>query len=229
MKINTSLILCAGYGKRLNPITLETPKPLLKIRDLTILEKCINLNIKLGIKNIFINTFYLKEQIFDFIKKKSFPINIEIINDGKKILDTGGGVLNMISNSQAEDCMVFNPDTLWSENYAEEINKMRDFYFENKIRNILLVVNKNLSFDKNLNGDFDLVGNHLKKSENKKFIYIGCQILNKKLFENYKVENFSISRIWNELLAQDKLNGFESLNKFYHLTNLETFKKLADS
>ena len=229
MKINTSLILCAGYGKRLNPITLETPKPLLKIRDLTILEKCINLNIKLGIKNIFINTFYLKEQIFDFIKKKSFPINIEIINDGKKILDTGGGVLNMISNSQAEDCMVFNPDTLWSENYAEEINKMRDFYFENKIRNILLVVNKNLSFDKNLNGDFDLVGNHLKKSENKKFIYTGCQILNKKLFENYKVENFSISRIWNELLAQDKLNGFESKNKFYHLTNLETFKKLADS
>ena len=229
MKINTSLILCAGYGKRLNPITLETPKPLLKIRDLTILEKCINLNIKLGIKNIFINTFYLKEQIFDFIKKKSFPINIEIINDGKKILDTGGGVLNMIKNSQAENCMVFNPDTLWSENYAEEINKMRDFYFENKIYNILLVVNKNLSFDKNLNGDFDLVGNHLKKSENKKFIYTGCQILNKKLFENYKVENFSISRIWNELLAQDKLNGFESLNKFYHLTNLETFKKLADS
>ena len=229
MKINTSLILCAGYGKRLNPITLETPKPLLKIRDLTILEKCINLNIKLGMKNIFINTFYLKEQIFDFIKKKSFPINIEIINDGKKILDTGGGVLNMINNSQAEDCMVFNPDTLWSENYAEEINKMIDFYLENKICNILLVVNKNLSFDKNLNGDFNLVGNHLKKSENKKFIYTGCQILNKKLFENYKIENFSISRIWNELLAQDKLNGFESLNKFYHLTNLETFKKLADS
>ena len=229
MKINTSLILCAGYGKRLNPITLETPKPLLKIRDLTILEKCINLNIKLGMKNIFINTFYLKEQIFDFIKKKSFPINIEIINDGKKILDTGGGVLNMINNSQAEDCMVFNPDTLWSENYAEEINKMIDFYLENKIGNILLVVNKNLSFDKNLNGDFNLVGNHLKKSENKKFIYTGCQILNKKLFENYKIENFSISRIWNELLAQDKLNGFESLNKFYHLTNLETFKKLADS
>ena len=96
MKINSSLILCAGYGKRLNPLTLKTPKPLLKIRDLTILENCINLNIKLGIKNIFINTFYLSEQIFDFIKKKNFPIKIEIINDGKKILDTGGGILNMI-------------------------------------------------------------------------------------------------------------------------------------
>ena len=164
MKINTSFILCAGFGKRLNPITLETPKPLLKIKDLTILENCINLNIKLGIRNIFVNTFYLSEQIFDFIKKKNFPINIEIINDGKKILDTGGGILNMINNSQAEDFIVFNPDTLWNENYIKEINKMRDFYFENKISNILLVVDKDLSFDKNLNGDFDLVANHLKKN-----------------------------------------------------------------
>ena len=60
------------------------------------------------------------------------------------------------------------------------------------------------------------------------YIYIGCQILNKNLFEKYKVNNFSISEIWNELLKKNKLNGFESLNKFYHLTNLETFKKLKD-
>ena len=50
----------------------------------------------------------------------------------------------------------------------------------------------------------------------------------KRLFKNYKVKNFSISEIWNELLKKNELNGFESLNKFYHLTNLETFKKLKD-
>jgi MurNAc alpha-1-phosphate uridylyltransferase len=68
----------------------------------------------------------------------------------------------------------------------------------------------------------------LKRSENNDFIYIGCQILNKKLFEKYKIQNFSISEIWNELLKNNKLNGYESNNKFYHLTNLETFKKLKD-
>ena len=70
MKINTAIILCAGYGKRLNPLTLKTPKPLLKIKDKTILEKCINLIIKLKIEKIFLNSFYLSDQIFDFIKKK---------------------------------------------------------------------------------------------------------------------------------------------------------------
>ena len=57
MKINTSLILCAGYGKRLNPITLNTPKPLLKLKNVTMLEYCINLNIKLGIKKLLLIRF----------------------------------------------------------------------------------------------------------------------------------------------------------------------------
>ena len=90
------------------------------------------------------------------------------------------------------------------------------------------MANKKLSFDPNLNGDFNLKDSLLKKSDIKNFIFIGCQILNKNLFVKHKVENFSISKIWSELLKKNKLNGFESLNKFYHLTNLEIFKKLKD-
>ena len=59
MKINTAFILCAGFGKRLNPLTLEKPKPLLQIKNQTILENCIDTIIKLKVKNIFLNTFYL--------------------------------------------------------------------------------------------------------------------------------------------------------------------------
>ena len=228
MKINTAIILCAGYGKRLNPLTLKTPKPLLKLKDKTILEKCINLIIKLKIKKIFLNSFYLSDQIFDFIKKKKFPINIQIIEDGKEILDTGGGILNLINHSSDDDHLVFNPDTVWNEDYIKEIKQMINFYFIKKLNNILLVSNKKLSFDKNFKGDFDLKNDLLLKNNNKNFIYLGCQILNKNLFNNYKISNFSISKIWNDLLKINKLNGFESFNKFYHLTNLEIFKKLRD-
>ena len=228
MQINSALILCAGLGKRLNPITLKTPKPLLLINNKTILEKCINLVIKLGIKKIYLNTFYLGEQISNFIKSKNFPINIQIIDDGKDILNTGGGILNMINNSLDNDYLIFNPDTLWSENYTNEIKNMCNFYFSNKLSNILLTVDKELSFDKSFKGDFRLRNNLLEKANKNNFIYIGCQILNRNLFKNLKVENFSISEIWNELLKKNELNGFESFNKFFHLTNLETFKKLRD-
>ena len=228
MKINTALILCAGYGKRLNPLTLEKPKPLLKINQITLLENCINLIKFLGIEKIIINTFYLNKKIENFINNKKYNLNIKIINDGKEILNTGGGILNLMSNSQDDDYLIFNPDTLWNEHYVSEIKKMQSLYFSNQLSNMLLVVNKDLSYDKNLNGDFGFKNNLLNKNLNKNFIYTGCQILNKDLFKKYGVKNFSISEVWNELLKKDKLNGFESFNKFYHLTNLEIFKKLKD-
>ncbi len=228
MKINTALILCAGLGQRLNPLTLTTPKPLLELDSITILEKCINLIIKIGIKKIFLNTYHLSNKISEFIKIKKFPIDIQIIDDGEEILDTGGGVLNMIKNSKDNEFIIFNPDTLWHEYYFNEIVDMQNFYFSKKLDNILLLANKKLSFDKNLKGDFNLKRNILKKNDNTDFIFIGCQILNRNLFEKHEVYSFPISEIWNELLKKDKLNGFESSNKFYHLTNLEMFKKLQD-
>ena len=228
MRVKTAFILCAGLGKRLNPITLETPKPLLKLNDKTMLEKCINMILELGIKKIFLNTFHLGNQISEFIKNKKFPIDIEIINDGNEILNTGGGILNMIKNSQDENFIIFNPDTLWGLNYLDEINNMQNLYFSNNLENILLCVKKNLSFDKNLKGDFNLINHSLRKNKDNDFIFIGCQILNKSLFNSYKLCNFSISEIWDELLNKNELNGFESVNKFYHLTNIETFKKLQD-
>ena len=78
MKINTALILCAGYGKRLHPITLKTPKPLLKIKDISMLEQCINLIEKLGIQKIFINTFYLKDQFVEFLKIDTLSLCIQV-------------------------------------------------------------------------------------------------------------------------------------------------------
>ena len=228
MKIDTALILCAGFGKRLNPLTLNTPKPLLKINNKSLLEGCISMLIKLEIKKILLNTFHLKQQIFDFIKNTKFPIEIEIIDDGKDILNTGGGIVNMSNYSKSDDFLILNPDTIWGDGYVDEIKKMQNLYFLNKLTNLLLVTKKDLSFDKNLSGDFELKKNLLKKNDNKDFIYIGCQILNKNLLKNRQKINFPINEIWDELLKKKELNGFESLIKFRHLTNLEIFKKLAD-
>ena len=228
MKINTALILCAGLGKRLNPITLTKPKPLLEINEVTMLEKSINLIKEIGINKIFINTFYLKEHFSNFIKNKNFDLDISIVEDGGSILDTGGGILNMTSHSVEDDFMVFNPDTIWSNEYLDEIIKMEGVYFSKRLENILLLVNKNLSFDQNLRGDFNLSNNLISKKDNLDFIYIGCQILNKKILMNQTTNKFSILNIWKKLIDEKKLYGFESKNKFYHLTDLKIFNKLKD-
>jgi MurNAc alpha-1-phosphate uridylyltransferase len=228
MRINTAFILCAGFGKRLNPLTLDTPKPLIKLNNITVLETCINLIESLGIKQIIINTFYLKDQIHSFINGNKFRSKISIIEDGDKILDTGGGINNMMKHTSEENVLIFNPDTIWKKNYTNEIIEMEKLYFSKQIKNILLLVKKELSFDKNLSGDFDLTDNLIIKNNDRKFIYTGCQIISKKLLSDYKDKNFSISNVWNDLIKKKELYGFETTEKFYHLTDLETFKKLQD-
>ena len=228
MKINTALILCAGFGKRLNPLTLDTPKPLIKLNDITVLETCINFIESLGVNEIILNTFYLKDQIHNFINKKNFKSKIKIVEDGKIILDTGGGIKNMLDHTSEENVLIFNPDTIWKKNYFNEIIEMENMYFSKKLKNILLLVKKELSFDKNLKGDFDLKDDLIIENNDRKFIYTGCQILNKKLLSIYETEKFSINNLWNDLIEKKELYGFETNNDFYHLTDLETFKKLQD-
>ena len=226
MQISTALILCAGFGKRLLPLTQSTPKPLLKIGQITLLERTIKLIEKLQIKKIKINTFYLSKEIKKFVDQLNTNLDIQLIEDGNEILDTGGGIFNMIKDSSEENFLVFNPDTLWNENYDKNISKMVDLYFRKQINNILLVVPKDLSFDKRLKGDFNLINEKLTKDNNKNFIYTGCQIINKNIFSKITKKKFSMNEIWNSQLKESRLFAYESNIEFLHVTDLEIYNKI---
>ncbi len=154
MKVRTALILCAGYGKRLAPITNDIPKPLLKVKNINLLDNTLKFAQSIGINNIKINTFFLSEQIKKFIEKQNYSLNIDVVSDGEKILDTGGGIYNLIKHSEEEDFLTLNPDTLWNSNYINIFNEMEKYYFNNKIKNLLMVGKKNRSFDIRFKGDF---------------------------------------------------------------------------
>ena len=226
MKIKTALILCAGRGKRLAPLTDHIPKPLLKIKNVHLLDNALKFAQSIGIKKIKINTFYLSEKIKSFIEKKNYALNIDIINDGPQVLDTGGGIYNLIKNSKEEDFLTLNPDTVWNSNYIRTFNEMEKIYFKNNIKNLLMVVKKDKSFDIRFKGDFNLIENKLSKGIKNDFIYTGFQILNRKIFRQINKNIFSMSEIWNKLLNKKELYGYESLNEFVHLTDIEIFKKL---
>ena len=226
MKIKSALILCAGYGKRLQPITNDIPKPLLNIKNINLLDNSLKFIQSIGIKKIKINTFYLGDKIQNYIESKNYPLNIDVVSDGEKILDTGGGIFNLIKQSDDEDFLILNPDTLWNSNYINTFNEMEKYYFKNKLKNLLMVVSKDKSFDTRFKGDFSLNKNKLTKKIENDFIYTGCQIISKKVFQNINSNIFSISEIWNDLIDNKELYGYESFNDFIHLTDIDIFKKL---
>jgi len=224
MKIETGLILCAGFGKRVAPLTDKTPKPLLKIKNNVLLDKSINFLEKFGINKIKINTHYLAQEIENFIRAQNYKIKIEISYENE-ILDTGGGIKNLIKNEVDENFLVLNPDTIWNDKYLDEVVQMENLFFKNNLDNILLLVKKSNSFDKRFNGDFDLNEN-LISNKSKNYIFTGCQIVNKKIFNKLNKDKFSMNEIWNENIKNGQLFGYESLNEFLHVTDLEMYNML---
>jgi N-acetyl-alpha-D-muramate 1-phosphate uridylyltransferase len=224
MKIKLGMILAAGLGKRMQPITLKTPKSLIYMGNKNLLDRTIELLIDHGVNEIVINVHHLADQIKDFINKKKYDAIITISHEQDTLLDTGGGILKA-TKSFKEPFVVVNPDTLWSNAYAGELNDLEDLYFQHK-KACLLLVNKNLSFDTSFKGDFNLQGGLVSRGSNNQLIFTGLQILDQSVFSSIKDKIFSMNMIWNNLIENNHLIGIESNQKFYHLNTKKMYDKI---
>ena len=225
MNIKYGMILAAGLGKRMHPLTLKIPKPLLEINNYTLLERAINLLIGHGVQEISVNVHYLPDQIKSFINRKKFKVKITISNEENLLLDTGGGVLKGTQNFGDNPFFVINPDTVWNKHYLAALKSLEVIYLKNN-KPTLLLVNKKLSIDPSFKGDFNLNNEKISKDSENQFIFTGLQIINRGVFTNEKSEVFSLNKVWNKLIKGKNLLGLESNQKFYHLNTADMYTKI---
>ena len=226
MKIKKAIILGAGFGKRMRPITKKIPKPLVKINGVTLLENSIRFLNSLGVKHILINSHHLYKQIVSFIKINKLNSKIHVIVEKGKILDTGGGILNASKKFKKQIFFVLNPDTIWRKGYKKEFRKLEKSYFKNK-KPVMLLVSKKKSYDQSFKGDFNLNSkNQILRQKNNKFIFTGAQIISRSVFKKRKIKPFPINNIWDDLIKNKELIGVISKQKFFHINTYKMYKKL---
>ena len=228
--ITKAMLLAAGFGKRVYPLTTKIPKPLLKIGTETLLSNTLKFLREFGIKKVVINVHYLGDQIINYINKENFNLEISIIEEKEKILDTGGGVLNAIEHFADEPFFVINPDTIWNFNYLKEIKLMEKIFFENKKKCFVLLTKKENSFDQSFKGDFNL-DNDIVNKKNKdslQYIYTGLQILKPEVFSRINEKVFSMNKVWDKLILSNELSGFKSNIDFLHVSTLKVYKSLLE-
>ena len=229
--IKKAMILAAGFGKRISPLTLKNPKPLLKIGNETLLSNTLKFLQLFEIKEVVVNVHYLREQIIDYINKNKFDFIINIVEEKNKILDTGGGVLNAIQYFSKEPFLIINPDTIWNSNYLNELKLMEKLFFENKKNKCsMLVIDRKRSFDQSLKGDFNLKNNLINRQHGNdlKYIYTGLQIIQPEIFSNMDAKIFSINKIWDKLIENKELYGVESNIDFLHVSTFNIYKSLLE-
>ena len=225
MQIKKAMILAAGYGKRMMALTETIPKPLIKIGPKNLLERSIEVLIKIGVKEIVINIYYLSHEIEKFLKNKNYEADINLIKE-EELLNTGGGIFNATKRFNNEPFFVLNPDTIWNKNYYEELKMLENFYFTNK-KPVLLLVNKKKSHDKSFKGDFNFTNHQVIKREKiNNYIFTGAQIINRSIFSDVNEKTFSMNLIWDKLIQKKKLLAQESNQTFFHLNSFAVFQKL---
>ena len=226
MKVKKAIILGAGFGKRMRPITKKIPKPLVKINGVTLLENSIKFLNSLGVKHIVVNAHHLHKEIVNFVKRKRFSSKVNVVVEKRKILDTGGGILNASKKFKKQIFFVLNPDTLWRRGYKNEFRKLEKVYLKNK-KPAMLLVSKSKSYDRSFKGDFNLNSkNEILRQKNNKFIFTGAQIINRSVFKKRKIKPFSMNKVWDDLIKEKNLLGIVSRKKFFHINNYKIYKKL---
>ena len=226
MNVKHAMILAAGLGTRMKPLTLEIPKPLIKVGSKNLLERSINLLENHGVEQIIINVHYLADQVEKFISDVKSKVKIIISDEKDFLLDTGGGVKKGTKTFGKNPFFVLNPDTLWLTDYQGEMKSLEKIYFERK-KPCLLLVNKRLSFDTSFKGDFNLKNNIVSKDIKNDFIFTGLQLLDRSYLDMIEKKVFSMNEVWNNLINNNKLFGLESSQKFYHLNTKEMYNKIS--
>ena len=223
MEINKAIILCAGFGKRVLPLTNTTPKPLLTINNIPLIEYSIKILKELGVNEIAVNVHHLKQKISSYINK-NYP-DIKVFEE-EVILDTGGALVNAKHFLSDDYFLVLNSDTVWQKNYILDMKTLIKKTIQKKFLAGLLLAKKDKSFDPNLNADFSIENDFLTNKKN--YIYTGFQILNSSLLENKEVRPFSVKEIWDHLVEKKQITGEVFEQTFYHTTDLEIYNKLKN-
>ncbi len=209
-----ALILAAGYGMRMDNLTKDIPKPLLKIKNKTLISYAIDLIKNMSFDKIYINTHFKHKMLESFISENYPDITISY---EETILGTGGGIKNI----QTNDTVILNTDNLWDQSFENELEKSIKFFDENKsFDSVLLINSKNNNFDLEVNND-GLI-NFPSKLCNTSFQ--GCHIIRKNSLHPYP-EIFNIQDFWKDCSLNEKIYGYETTKINAHVGTKEEYLK----
>ena len=208
------LVLAAGYGSRMDNLTKQIPKPMLKINQKMLIDYAIGIAQKISHQRIFVNTHYQSQSIEKYINQNFSDI---LISHEINILGTGGAIKKI----QNDDFLILNTDNLWQETFVAEINRAINFFNQNShIENLLLVNSEGKNLDLEI-GNRNLIN---FPSDNYNTQFQGCHIIRNRALNKYP-DIFNIQDYWKISSIKKKLYGFDTVSVNQHVGTKELYLK----
>jgi MurNAc alpha-1-phosphate uridylyltransferase len=230
----TAMVLAAGYGERMRPLTLRLPKPLVPLAGRPLIDHVLDRLAAAGVGTAVVNVHYLPEQLEAHLAaRKGRPPEILVSDERGVLLDTGGGTATVLPLLGHGPFFIHNADSVWSEGATPALSRMLRLWDPTAMDCLLLLAPVTTSVGYNAKGDFSMgPDGHLarrKKSELVPFAFAGVSLCDERLFKDAPKGAFSLNLLWDRALAKGKLYGMRLDGRWMHVGTPEALAEAETS
>jgi MurNAc alpha-1-phosphate uridylyltransferase len=217
------MVLAAGFGERMRPITERIPKPLVPVAGRTLLDRALDRLEAAGVETVVVNTHHLAPVLERHLAARPRPRTV--LSHEPLLLETGGGVANALPLLGPGPFYVINGDALWLDGEGDSLVRLADAWDESRMAALLLVVPTARAVGYDGAGDFNRAPDgRLRRratGEQAPYLYIGVQLLSARLFDGVAVEKFSLNKLWDRAIAAGRLYGMVHDGAYCHIATPE--------
>ena len=227
-----AMILAAGMGKRMRPVTVTTPKPLIEVGGRALIDHALDRLERAGVQRVVVNVHYLAQLIRVHLNRRRAP-EIVISDETDLLLDTGGGITKALPHLGDQPFYLLNADSFWIEGARPNFEWLANAWREDAMDALLMLASTVRAVGYNGCGDFhmDPAGHLVRPPEREvaPFAYAGAAILHPRLFVNRKAEPFSLNALFDEALEAGRLFGVRMDGLWLHVGTPEAIAEAEHS
>lgn len=228
--ITQAMVLAAGEGRRLRPLTDHTPKPLIPVGGKTMLDHALDQLAIVGVKRCVVNTHHLADQIQEHVKNRTSPR--VIISHETTLLGTGGGLVKALPHFGGEPFFVLNADIWWRDTSHSSLLHLTQFWDSSKMDALLLLVPVENALGYTGVGDYFLtLKGHASYRQNQPtapYIFSGIRIIHPRLLAGQEIHPFSIVPLFHKAEEQGRLFGLAYDGGWGDIGTLESLKAINE-
>ncbi len=205
-----AMILAAGLGKRMRPLTDHLPKPLIEVDGRTLLDHAIERLTSVGVSDIVVNMHYMADKVKKHLKGRNKPA-IHLSDETGELLDTGGGIAKALPLLGDKPFFTHNSDSIWIDGIGANLERMIAMWDDGKMDALMLLAPLVKTSGYDGMGDFtmDKVGRLTRREDRHvaPFAWTGVQIIHPRLFTDLPPPPFSTNVLWDRAIEKDRLYG----------------------
>ncbi|WP_020177451.1 nucleotidyltransferase family protein [Methylopila sp. M107] len=215
-----AMVLAAGLGTRMKPITDTKPKPLVEVGGKALVDHVLDKLAEAGVAHAVVNVHHHADQMEAHLSKRSTP-RITVSDERGALLDSGGGVVKALPQLEGDAIFVLNSDTFWLDGASSNLKRMGTLWDPERMDALLLVAALTSSVGFDGAGDFSLsTDGRLRRRPERQvtpFAYAGVGIMSRASFEGAPQGPFSLNRLWNAAIDKDRLFGLRLDGVWLHV------------